>query len=414
MSLGFLNVERSHSVRVRVMRVALLTREYPPEVYGGAGVHVEYLARELRRLIDVEVHCFGNPRLEAGVHAHFADPVLLELGVNAALLTMSTDLSIAAATGDADLLHSHTWYANFAGHVAKLLQDAPHVVTTHSLEPLRPWKAEQLGGGYALSSFCERTAIEAADAVVSVSAGMADDVLRCYPKVDPGRLHVIHNGIDTNEYRPTFGGGVLAEYGIDPDRPIVIFVGRITRQKGLPYLLKAAHALDSEAQLAVLASAADTPQIATEVEQGIEELQTRRSGVFWIRRMLPKQELIELFSAATVFVCPSIYEPMGIVNLEAMACETAVVATRTGGIPEVVADGETGVLVPIDPDPADPYGAPRDADAFAGAFADAVNALVRDPVRAAAMGVAGRKRAVEHFSWTAIAERTRDLYATLL
>jgi alpha-maltose-1-phosphate synthase len=412
--LGFSNVEPSTSVRVRVMRVALLTREYPPEVYGGAGVHVEYLARELRRLIDVEVHCFGNPRVEPGVHAHFADPMLLELGANAALLTMSTDLSIAAATGDADLLHSHTWYANFAGHVAKLLQDAPHVVTTHSLEPLRPWKAEQLGGGYALSSFCERTAIEAADAVVAVSAGMADDVLRCYPKVDTERLHVIHNGIDTDEYRPTFGGAVLAEHGIDPDRPIVIFVGRITRQKGLPYLLKAAHAFDPDAQLAVLASSADTPEIATEVEQGIEELQTRRNGVFWIRRMLPKRELIELFSAATVFVCPSIYEPMGIVNLEAMACETAVVATRTGGIPEVVADGETGVLVSIDPDPADPYGAPRDPDAFAGAFADAVNALVSNPGQAAAMGVAGRKRAVEHFSWTAIAERTRDLYTTLL
>jgi alpha-maltose-1-phosphate synthase len=396
------------------MRVALLTREYPPEVYGGAGVHVEYLARELRRLMDVEVHCFGKPRDEPGVTAHLADPTLLELGANAALLTMSTDLSIAAATGDADILHSHTWYANFAGHVAKLLQDAPHIVTTHSLEPLRPWKAEQLGGGYALSSFCEKTAIEAADAVVAVSAGMADDVLRCYPSVDPGRLHVIHNGIDTDEYRPTSDRTVLIEHGIDIDRPIVIFVGRMTRQKGLPYLLKAAHSFDRAAQLILLASSADTPEIAIEVEQGVEALQAERDGVFWIRRMLPKNELIQAFSAATVFVCPSIYEPMGIVNLEAMAGETAVVATRTGGIPEVVADGETGVLVPIDPDPADPYGAPRDPDAFAGAFADAVNALVRDPYRAAAMGIAGRKRAVEHFSWTAIAERTRDLYASLL
>jgi starch synthase len=395
------------------MRVALLTREYPPEVYGGAGVHVEYLARELRRLMDVEVHCFGKPRDEPDVTAHLADPTLLELGANAALLTMSTDLSIAAATGDADILHSHTWYANFAGHVAKLLQGAPHVVTTHSLEPLRPWKAEQLGGGYALSSFCEKTAIEAADAVVAVSAGMADDVLRCYPSVDPGRLHVIHNGIDTDEYRPTSDRNVLTEHGIDLDRPIVIFVGRMTRQKGLPYLLTAAHAFDRAAQLIVLASSADTPEIAIEVEQGVEALQAERDGVFWIRRMLPKNELIQAFSAATVFVCPSIYEPMGIVNLEAMACETAVVATRTGGIPEVVADGETGVLVPIDPDPADPYGAPRDPDAFAGAFADAVNALVRDPNRAADMGIAGRKRAVEHFSWTAIAERTRDLYASL-
>ena len=396
------------------MRVALLTREYPPDVYGGAGVHVEYLARELRRLIDVEVHCFGDPRDEPGVIAHLPNPTLLEIGANAALLTMSTDLSIAAETGDADLVHSHTWYANFAGHVSKLLHGVPHVMTTHSLEPLRPWKAEQLGGGYALSSFCERTSIEAADAVVAVSAGMADDVLRCYPAVDSSRLHVIHNGIDTFEYRPTPDRSILTEHGIDPDRPIVIFVGRITRQKGLPYLLRAAPALDPDAQLVVLASAADTPDIAIEVEQAIAQLQEQRHGVYWIRRMVPKPDLIQLFSAATVFVCPSIYEPMGIVNLEAMACETAVVATSTGGIPEVVADGETGVLVPIDPDPADPYGAPRDPVAFAGAFADAVNALVRDPARAAEMGAAGRRRAVEHFSWTAIAERTRDLYASLL
>ena len=396
------------------MRVALLTREYPPEVYGGAGVHVEYLARELRRLIDVEVHCFGKPRDESGVTAHVADAQLLETGANAALLTMSTDLSIAAATGDADLVHSHTWYANLAGHVSKLLHDVPHVVTTHSLEPLRPWKAEQLGGGYALSSFCERTAIEHADAVIAVSAGMADDVLRCYPDIDAARLHVVHNGIDTDEYRPTADRSVLEEHDIDLDRPLVIFVGRITRQKGLPYLLRAAHRFDSDAQLVVLASAADTPEIADEVEEEIHALQEEREGVYWIRRMVPKPELIQLFSAATVFVCPSIYEPMGIVNLEAMACETAVVATRTGGIPEVVADGETGILVPIDPDPSDPYGAPRDPAAFAGAFADAVNSLVCDPGRSAAMGVAGRKRAVEHFSWTAIAERTRALYASLL
>ena len=396
------------------MRVALLTREYPPEVYGGAGVHVEYLARELRRLIDVEVHCFGKPRAEADVTAHVADAQLLETGANAALLTMSTDLSIAAATGDADLVHSHTWYANLAGHVSKLLHEVPHVVTTHSLEPLRPWKAEQLGGGYALSSFCERTAIENADAVIAVSAGMADDVLRCYPGIDASRVHVVHNGIDTNEYRPTADRSVLEEHDIDLDRPLVIFVGRITRQKGLPYLLRAAHRFDSDAQLVVLASAADTPEIADEVEEEISALQEEREGVSWIRRMVPKPELVQLFSAATVFVCPSIYEPMGIVNLEAMACETAVVATRTGGIPEVVADGETGILVPIDPDPADPYGAPRDPAAFSGAFAEAVNALVCDPARSAAMGVAGRQRAVEHFSWTAIAERTRALYAALL
>jgi starch synthase len=396
------------------MRVALLTREYPPEIYGGAGVHVEYLARELRRSVDVDVHCFGALRDEEGVIAHVADPLLVAGGANPALLTMSTDLSMAASTGAADILHSHTWYANFAGHVGKLLQGVPHVVTTHSLEPLRPWKAEQLGGGYALSSFCEKTAIEAADAVVAVSAGMADDVLRCYPAVDPSRLHVVHNGIDTDEYRPSIETPVLSEHGIDENRPIVVFVGRMTRQKGLPYLLKAAHSFDTDAQLIVLASSADTPEIEAEVAEDIATLRAERHGVFWIRRMLPKDELIQLFSAATVFVCPSIYEPMGIVNLEAMACETAVVATRTGGIPEVVDDGETGVLVPIDPDPSDPYGAPRDPAAFAGAFADAVNALLKDPRAAAALGIAGRKRAVEHFSWTAIVERTRDLYASLL
>jgi starch synthase len=396
------------------MRVSLLTREYPPEVYGGAGVHVEYLARELRRLVDVDVQCFGKPRAEAGVHAHQPDPQLLETGANAALLTMSTDLAIAAAVTDADLVHSHTWYANFAGHVAKLLYSIPHVVTTHSLEPLRPWKAEQLGGGYALSSFAERTAIEAADAVVAVSAGMAADVLRCYPKVDPARLRVVHNGIDTDEYRPTPAGDILALHGIDPDLPMVVFVGRITRQKGLPYLLQAAHLFDADVQLVLLASSPDTPDILDEVAAGIDVLKTTRRGVYWISEMVPKRDLIELFTAATVFVCPSIYEPMGIVNLEAMACETAVVATATGGIPEVVADGETGVLVPIDPDPADPYGAPKDPAAFAAAFADAVNGLVRDPARTRAFGEAGRRRAVEHFSWTAIAERTRDLYASLL
>jgi alpha-maltose-1-phosphate synthase len=396
------------------MRVALLTREYPPEVYGGAGVHVEYLARELRKLIDVDVHCFGKTRTEPGVFAHRPDPQLLETGANAALLTMSTDLAIAAAAADADLVHSHTWYANFAGHVAKLLYGVPHVVTTHSLEPLRPWKAEQLGGGYALSSFAERTAIESADAVIAVSAGMAADVLRCYPAVDSTRLRVVHNGIDTDEYKPTPADEILQLHGIDPDRPMVVFVGRITRQKGLPYLLQAAHHFDPGVQLVLLASSPDTPEIRAEVAAGIDSLKTERDGVFWISEMVPKKDLIELFTAATVFVCPSIYEPMGIVNLEAMACETAVVATATGGIPEVVADGETGLLVPIDPDPADPYGAPKDPAAFAAAFADAVNTVVRDTSLARSMGLAGRRRAVEHFSWTAIAERTRDLYASLL
>lgn len=397
------------------MKVALLSREYPPEVYGGAGVHVEYLARELRRLLDhLEVHCFGKPREEAWVFAHLADPRLVELDANPALLTLSTDLSMAAAVGGVDLVHSHTWYANFAGHVAKLLYDIPHVVTTHSLEPLRPWKAEQLGGGYALSSFAEKTTLEAADALIAVSAGMARDVLRCYPAIDPARLHVVHNGIDTEEYRPTPDDGLLQQLGIDPTLPIVIFVGRITRQKGLPYLLAAARELRPDAQLVILASAADTPEIAREVEDAIAALQQARRGVVWIRHMVPKDELIRLLSAASVFVCPSIYEPMGIVNLEAMACETAVVATRTGGIPEVVTDGETGLLVDIDPDPSDPYGAPRDGAAFAHALAASINTLLDDPDRAAKLGRAGRQRAVEQFSWTAIAARTAEIYRSLL
>jgi starch synthase len=287
-------------------------------------------------------------------------------------------------------------------------------VTTHSLEPLRPWKAEQLGGGYALSSYCERSAIESAAAVIAVSAGMVPDILRCYPAVDPARVSVIHNGIDTEEYAPTPSVTGLEKYGVDPSRPSVLFLGRITRQKGLPYLLAAAHALDPSAQLVLLAGSPDTPEIEAEVSSAITALQATRDGVVWVPDMVTKTEAIEFLSAASVFVCPSIYEPMGIVNLEAMACETPVVATATGGIPEVVADGSTGVLVPIDPDPNDPYGAPRDPAAFAAAIAEAVNGLLADPARRAAMGRAGRARALEHFSWAAIAERTRQLYASLL
>jgi starch synthase len=398
------------------MRVALLTREYPPEVYGGAGVHVEYLARELRGLTDpqleVDVHCMGADRPTAV--AHQPDPRLVEAKANAALLTMSTDLSMAAALGGVDLVHSHTWYANFAGYVASLLHGVPHVVTTHSLEPLRPWKAEQLGGGYALSSYCERVALENAAAVIAVSAGMVPDILASYPSVDPARVSVIHNGIDTDEYTPTASSGTLEKYGVDPSRPSVLFLGRITRQKGLPYLLAAAHAFSPDAQLVLLAGSPDTPEIEAEVGGAIASLKESRTGVVWVPEMVSKPEAIEFLTAASVFVCPSIYEPMGIVNLEAMACETPVVATATGGIPEVVADGSTGVLVPIEPDPADPYGAPRDPASFAASIAEAVNGLLADDAQREAMGKAGRARAVEHFSWAAIAERTRQLYASLV
>ncbi|MFI5849657.1 glycogen synthase [Micromonospora chalcea] len=392
------------------MRVDLLTREYPPEVYGGAGVHVEYLARELRRLADVRVHCFGAPRDEKGVTA-YAEPAALA-GANAALRVMGVDLEMAAGTAGTDVAHSHTWYANLAGHTAKLLHGVPHVVTAHSLEPLRPWKAEQLGGGYALSSWCERTAFEAADAIIAVSAGMRRDVLTAYPAVNPDRVRVVYNGIDTAQYAPDRNTDVLDRLGIDPSRPSVIYVGRITKQKGLPYLLRAARELPADVQLVLLAGAPDTPEIGAEVEELAAELRAKRSGVVWVAAMLPKHEVIQVLTHATIFVCPSVYEPMGIVNLEAMACETAVVATATGGIPEVVADGETGLLVPIE-QAGDGSGTPLDPKRFVADLAARMNELLADPERIAAFGAAGRRRAVEHFSWDAIARQTIEVYRSV-
>jgi alpha-maltose-1-phosphate synthase len=393
------------------MRIDVLTREYPPEVYGGAGVHVEYLARELRRAADVRVHCWGEDRGDPSVSAHRSPETLA--GANPALQTMGIDLAMAAACLGTDLVHSHTWYANLGGHLAKLLHGVPHVITTHSLEPLRPWKAEQLGGGYALSSWCERTALLAADTVIAVSEGMRRDVLTCYPEVDPDRVRVVHNGIDTAEYAPSTTTEALTAAGVDPDRPSVLYVGRITRQKGVPYLLQAARAFAPDAQLLLLAGAPDTPEIAAEVSGLVAELRSVRSGVVWIEQMLPKPAVVQFLTAATVFVCPSIYEPMGIVNLEAMACETAVVATATGGIPEVVADGETGLLVPIE-QVTDGTGMPSDPPRFVGDLANRVNAVLADPATAAAFGQAGRRRAVEHFSWPAIASRTMELYRSLV
>jgi starch synthase len=392
------------------MRIDLLTREYPPEVYGGAGVHVEYLARDLRRLVDVRVHCMGAPRDEPGVTAYDVPAGLS--GANAALRTLGTDLTMVAGCEGTDLVHSHTWYANTAGHVAKLLYGVPHVMSAHSLEPLRPWKAEQLGGGYALSSWAERTAMEAADAVVAVSAGMRDDLLRCYPDVDPDRVHVVHNGIDTQEYQPDHGTDVLTAHGIDPDRPSVVFVGRITRQKGLPHLLRAALSLDPDVQLVLCAGSPDTEEILAEVTLLVEELRRGRDGVVWIEKMLPKPDVIQILTHATVFACPSVYEPMGIVNLEAMACEVPVVATATGGIPEVVADGSTGLLVPVE-QMSDGSGTPLDASRFEMDIAAGLVEILEDPDRARAMGQAGRRRAVEAFSWPAIATQTLDLYRGL-
>ncbi|XVU21880.1 glycogen synthase [Actinoplanes sp. CA-054009] len=396
-----------------MLRVDLITREYPPEVYGGAGVHLEYLTRDLRALADVRVHCFGAPRTEPGVTA-YPEPAELA-GANAALRTMGVDLEIAAGTEGTDIVHSHTWYANFAGHISKLLHGVPHVVTTHSLEPLRPWKAEQLGGGYALSSFCERVGIENADAIIAVSGGMRRDVLAAYPSVDPDKVQVVYNGIDTEIYQPNRGTDVIERLGIDLSRPSVVFVGRITRQKGLPYLLRACRHLPAETQIVLLAGAPDTKEIAAEVEGLADELREVRdaNGVIWVQEMLPKHEVVQVLTHATVFVCPSIYEPMGIVNLEAMACETAVVATATGGIPEVVRDGETGVLVPIE-QVDDGTGTPIDPEQFVADLATAMTQLIEDPQRAAQMGLAGRRRAIEHFSWSHIAEETLKVYRSVL
>jgi starch synthase len=359
----------------------------------------------------VRVHCFGKPRAEPGVTA-YAEPAELA-GANSALRTLGVDLAMAHGCAGADVVHSHTWYANLAGHVASLLHGVPHVVTTHSLEPLRPWKAEQLGGGYALSSWAERVAIESAARVVAVSAGMRRDVLAAYPDVDPDRVTVVHNGIDTEVYAPDTRTDALVRAGVDPDRPSVVFVGRITRQKGLPYLLHAARSLDPSAQLVLCAGAPDTPEIAAEVSALVDVLRRERGNVVWIEQMLPRPDVVQILTHATVFVCPSVYEPMGIVNLEAMACEAAVVATATGGIPEVVADGETGLLVPIE-QATDGTGTPLDPDRFAADLADRLNALVGDPERARGMGLAGRRRAVEHFSWEAIAERTMEVYRAAL
>ncbi|WP_157009153.1 glycogen synthase [Agromyces laixinhei] len=393
------------------MRVDLLTREYPPEVYGGAGVHVAELVRALRTGIDVQVRCFGAPRSEAGTVGYPTPPEFD--AANPVLGTMGVDLLMAGDTAGADLVHSHTWYANFAGFTAKRLHGMPHVVSAHSLEPLRPWKAEQLGGGYRLSSWVERAAFEDADAVIAVSDGMRRDILRSYPAIDPAKVEVVYNGIDLEHWAPRDDPDAVRALGVDPDRPSIVFVGRITRQKGLPYLLRAARLLPEDVQLVLCAGAPDTEEIMAEVTFLVEELSAERSGVVWIDRHLPRAELSALLTAATTFVCPSVYEPLGIVNLEAMACGAPVVGTATGGIPEVVADGVTGVLVPIE-QLDDGTGTPVDPDRFVADLAAALTAVMSDPVRAAEMGAAGRRRAEAEFGWAAIADRTLELYRRVL
>jgi starch synthase len=386
------------------MRAAILTREFPPDVYGGAGVHVDFLVRELRRLIDVDVHCMGEHRDGATAHTEKEDRLL---GATSALQVLSTDIAMTAgvgAAGSVDVVLSHTWYANMAGHWAKLLYDVPHVVTAHSLEPQRPWKAEQLGGGYRISSWAERTAYESADAVVAVSNGMKADILSSYPALDESRLHVVYNGIDTDFYRPDPETTVLERIGVDLTRPYVAFVGRITRQKGVPHLLRAGLAFDRDLQIVLLAGAADTPELKSETDELIADLKAERDGVFVVSEMLPRDEVRQVLTGALAFLCPSVYEPLGIVNLEAMACETAVVASDVGGIPEVVQDGETGLLVHYDP---------QDAAGFERDIAEGVNRLAGDPDLAARYGRAGRERAVTSFAWDAIAQQTVDLYASL-
>ena len=392
------------------MRVDMITREYPPEIYGGAGVHVSELVATLRKSIEVRVRAFGFDRSEART-VSYRTP--LELAhANAAVQTLGTDLAMVGDVAGADVVHSHTWYANFAGHLAAQLHGIPHVLTAHSLEPLRPWKAEQLGGGYAISSGIERLAYENAAAVFAVSAGMRDDILRSYPQVEPDRVRVIHNGIDVDRWHPVENDDFLTEIGVDVSRPSVVFVGRITRQKGLPYLLRAAELLPPEVQLILCAGAPDTPEIMEEVQQRVRLLQESRQGVIWIERMLPRDELSAILTAATAFVCPSVYEPLGIVNLEAMACGAAVVGTATGGIPEVVADGITGRLVPLE-QLQDGTGTPTDPDRFVADLARVLTEVVSDPARAAEYGRAGRERAAKEFSWAAIADTTRALYAEL-
>lgn len=399
----------------RKVSVGIVTREYPPEIYGGAGVHVENLVRFLRDHVDAQVHCFGKDRTAPEVAGCYEPWQVLDGKAPHAstLKTLSVNLAIAARLSDVELVHTHTWYANMAGHYAHLLYGIPHVMTSHSLEPLRPWKAEQLGGGYALSSFCERVSAEHADAIIAVSTAMKADILQSYPSVDPSKVHVIYNGIDPTEVRPDPSEAHLRAFGIDPQIPYVVFVGRITRQKGIVHLLEAARHFVPGTQLVLCAGEPDTPEIGREVETLVNELRASRGNVVWIARMLSRNELSQVLTHARVFVCPSVYEPFGIVNLEAMACGVAVVAAKVGGIPEIVVPKETGTLVPFESD-GSPFGTPKYRETYARDLASAINELVENPGLAKQFGENGRQRVIDVFSWAAIAEKTSKLYAQLL
>ena len=400
------------------MRVGLFTREFPPQVYGGAGVHVDYLSRELAREIEVEVHCWGPQHADHGnLHVRGAEPWAeisngTEAKFKGALEALSLNLTQVKALQGIDVVHTHTWYVSMAGYLAKKLYGMPFVLTTHSLEPLRAWKAEQLGSGYAMSSWMEQTAILDADAIIAVSQGTRADILRAYPDVDPARIHVIYNGIDLVEYRKTSDATALAEYGVDPAVPYVLFVGRITRQKGVTHLVDAIRYLPPETQVVLCAGAPDTPEIAAELRDKVERARQHHPGIVWIEKMVTKPEAIQLYSHARVFCCPSVYEPFGIINLEAMACRAPVVASATGGIKEVVVDDETGYLVPFDQDPVTSF--PRDPEKFARDLASRLNQLLQDPEKCRLFGDAGRLRVEQIFSWTAIARQTIDLYRHLI
>lgn len=400
------------------MRVGIMTREYPPNVYGGAGVHVEYLSRELARLIEVEVHCWGQQNSDQGnLHVRGDQPWPLiaertEEKFRTALETFSLNLLQMTTLSAIDIVHTHTWYVSMAGFLAKKLYKVPFVLTTHSLEPLRAWKSEQLGSGYAMSSWMERTAILDADAVIAVSQGTRKDILRAYPDIDPSRIHVIYNGIDLDEYRQVHANDALARYGVDTRRPYVLFVGRITRQKGVTHLVDAIPHLPPDTQVVLCAGAPDTPEIAAEMRAKIDRAKTDHPHIIWIEKMLTKPEAIQLYSHAAVFCCPSVYEPFGIINLEAMACRAPVVASATGGILEVVVDGETGYLVPFEQDPVTSF--PLQPEKFSRDLAAKITELLGDPARAKRFGEAGRKRVEQTFSWTAIATQTIELYKELL
>ncbi|MEI6216501.1 MAG: glycogen synthase [Actinomycetes bacterium] len=380
------------------MRIGLVTKEWPPHIYGGAGVHALQLTQALRESITVDVHCFGQERADA---TGYPLPENFT-GLNPALQAFVTDIEIAQKLGEVDLVHSHTWYANLAGHFAALLHGIPHVITAHSLEPDRPWKAEQLGGGYRLSSWAEKTAYEAADAIIAVSNGMKIDILKAYPSLDPAKIHTILNGVDTQKYSPRTDESVLDRIGVTGR--YALFVGRITRQKGLAHLLRAWSSVNPDIGLVIAAGSPDEPAIGAEISALIAQLQSERKNVWWQQSMLPQPELNALLSSADLFICPSVYEPLGIVNLEAMACQTAVLASRVGGIPEVVADGITGELVDYN----------GDGPAFERALAERIQSLMSDPEKLTAYGAAGRARAVEEFGWPAIADQTRELYLSII